>query len=240
MKGDFSLVISMLKEAKTDRKRMEDEMKKSFEFVHETFKEHQETLKKQDEKLTSYLEKMERLTEENLLLKRIVSDLEARLDECEQYSRSNTIEIFGLPEEKPEDVYTVVEKVCGALDVAVTRNDIDVCHRLKKRQGCNEPAGVIVKFVRREIKQKLLEKRRIKRNLSTESLGYRGPAEPVYINESLSPTKRKLLAAARAAKNETKFIYLWIRNGQILMRKNQGDSVIVIQSMDSVTGLIDD
>lgn len=235
--ADFTLVIRMLEEAKTDRKRMEDEMNKAFEFVHQTVKDQQETLKRQDERLASYLEKMERMTEENLRLRKQVAELEVRLDECEQYSRSNTVEILGLPENKQEDVYTLVEKVCGNLDVIITRNDIDVCHRLGKRQGVDRPAGVIVRFVRREIKQKLLEKRRIKRNFSTANLGYDGPAEPVYINESLSPGKRKLLAAARAAKKEKNYTFLWVRNGKIFMRKNQGDSVIVIQSMDTVANL---
>lgn len=180
---------------------------------------------------------MESMTEENLRLRRQVAELEIRLDECEQYSHSNTVEILGLPEKKPEDVYTLVEKVCGNLDVTITRNDIDVCHRLGKRQGADRPAGVIVRFDRRETKQILLEKRRIKRNFSTANLGYGGPAEPVYINESLSPGKRKLLAAARAAKREKNYAYLWVRNCKIFMHKNQGDSVVVIQSMDTVANL---
>lgn len=236
-KGDISQVITMLQEAKADRKRMEHEMSKSFEFVHDTFKEQKEALQKQDEKLSSYLQAMELLSQENINLKRKVADLEARLDECEQYTRSNSVEIFGLPQDKLEDVYELVGKVCGALDVPVTRTDIDACHRLGKRQGSDQPAGIIVKFVRRETKLKLLEKRRVKRNFSTKDLGYTAPADPVYINESLSPVKRKILAAARAVKKEKQFTYLWVRNGKIFLRKNPGDPVIVVNSMEAITKL---
>lgn len=55
--ADIAQVIRMLEEAKTDRKRMEDEMNKAFEFIHQTVKDHQETLKRQDKMLAAYLEK---------------------------------------------------------------------------------------------------------------------------------------------------------------------------------------
>lgn len=91
--------------------------------------------------------------------------------------------------------------------------------------------------MRREDKLKMLEKRRIKRNLNTSDVGYPQPAVPVYVNESLSPAKRKLLTAAKNVKTEKNFSYLWVRNGKIFLRKNQGDPVIVVNTLDQLDKL---
>lgn len=54
------------------------------------------------------------------------------------------------------------------------------------------------------------------------------PARPVYINESLSPGRRRLLNAARVVKKEKLYTYLWIRGGKIMMRKADIEPVIVV------------
>ncbi|KAG8299351.1 hypothetical protein J6590_103253 [Homalodisca vitripennis] len=119
-----------------------------------------------------------------------------------------------------------------------SREAIDVCHRLKKRNDADRPAGIIAKFVRREDKLKFLEKRRVKRNLNSHDVGYTSStANPVYVNESLSPTKRKLLAAARSVKQEKNYAYLWVRNGKVFLRKAQGDPFIIVSSMEQIEKL---
>ncbi|XP_046683628.1 uncharacterized protein LOC124369621 [Homalodisca vitripennis] len=174
----------------------------------------------------------------NIQLQRKVTDLELRVEDNEQYMRSNTLEIQGIPESKNEYVYEVVKKVGVALDINISREDIDVCHRLKKRNDADRPAGIIAKFVRREDNLKFLEKRRVKRNLNSHDVGYTSStANPVYVNESLSPTKRKLLAAAQSVKQEKNYAYLWVRNGKIFLRKAQGDSFIIVSSMEQIEKL---
>ncbi|KAG8271835.1 hypothetical protein J6590_054665 [Homalodisca vitripennis] len=54
---------------------------------------------------------------------------------------------------------------------------------------------------------------------------------PIYINESLSPGRRRLLNAAREKKSEKHYTYLWIRGGKILMRKAEGEPVKVVTSL---------
>ncbi|KAG8295051.1 hypothetical protein J6590_089130 [Homalodisca vitripennis] len=127
----LSDVLKKLNEASDDREQIEFEINKSFEFVTEQINEQVK----------------------NIQLQRKVTDLELRIEDNEQYMRSITLEIKGIPESKNEDVYEVVEEA------------IDVCHRLKKRNDADRPAGIIAKFVRREDKLKFLEKRRVKRNL---------------------------------------------------------------------------
>ncbi|KAG8240487.1 hypothetical protein J6590_108349 [Homalodisca vitripennis] len=76
-----------------------------------------------------------------------------------------------------------------------------------------------------------LAKRRQKRNLNSRDLGFMdGEVTPVYVNESLTPAKRKLLNAARVIKKEKQFTFLWVKNGRIFMRKTEGERFVIIDS----------
>lgn len=123
-------------------------------------------------------------------------------------SRSNNIEIVGVPEEKNEDVFETVKYVCTALDVKIQKNNIDVCNRLKTPQDGKWPATIIVRFVQRDMKNQVLAKRRVKRNFSTLHCGYQSPSSPIYINENLCFGKNKLYKAAREAKRDKKYTFL--------------------------------
>ncbi|XP_022201029.2 uncharacterized protein LOC111057869 [Nilaparvata lugens] len=236
-KASISQVIFMLEVAKNDRKRMEKEMNTSFEFLHNLVKEQKETLDKQAMKMSEYIAVIEELKQEKVNLSKKVKDLELKLDESEQYSRSNNIEIHGVPEQGNEDLYETVAGVSAALGHKVSREAIDVCHRLGKRSDNAGPAIIIARFVRREDKLKILEKRRVKRDFSTNDIGLSCATVPVYINENLCYGRRKVFAAARLAKKEKNYAYLWIRNGKILMQKESSSPVREILSMEDVVKL---
>ncbi|XP_022186532.2 uncharacterized protein LOC111045430 [Nilaparvata lugens] len=234
--ASISQVIFMLEEAREDRKRMEREFNASFEFANSKIDDQTNTITNQTLKINECLRLIEDLKKENASLKRKVCDLETRLEDAEQYTCSNTLEIYGVPETKNEDVYETVKRVCNALDVNITREKIDVCHRLGKPKGDNRPAGIIVKFVRREDKFSVVARRKVKRNLSMQDLGFQQQAV-VYINESLSPALRRIFAAAREAKKKYDYAYLWVQNGKILMRKEQGKPIVKITSLSDLDRL---
>lgn len=235
--ASISDVIFMLEEAKEDRKRIESQFNASFEFTHGKIEDQSKLIEEQSKKIEECLKHIEGVTAENNQLRDKVKKLEARLEEVEQYTRANSVEIFGVPEERGEDTYAVVQKVCAALDFNIERVQIDVCHRLGKPRDSGRPAGIIAKFVRRDDKLNLLAKRKVKRNFSTQNLGYAHPAVPIYINDSLSPERKKLYAAAREVKKEKGYTYLWVQSGKILMRKEQGTPVCRISSMDDFNKL---
>lgn len=236
-KANISDVIFMLEEAKEDRRKLEVQFNASFEFAHSKIDDQKKLIEEQSKKLDECLKIIESLSQENIDLKEKISKLETRIEEVEQYTRANSVEIFGVPEVKGEDVYEIVKKVGVSLDMTITREQIDVCHRLGKPRESQRPAGIIVKFVRREDKLNMIAKRKVKRNLSTQHLGFQQPAEPVYINENLSPERRKLYAAAREAKKTQGYTYLWTQNGRILMRKEQGAAVVRISTMNDLQKL---
>lgn len=236
-KGSFAQIIQMLEEARDDRKRLEREMNTSFEFQHKLVDDQKALIDSQNKKIDNFLETIEELKQQNLNLTKKVKELERKVDENEQYARSNNIEIHGVPVAAEEDVYEVVSNVANTLGVRITREAIDVCHRMGKRQDSQAPPGILARLVRREDKINILMKRREKRNFNTNDLGFTQPAAPIYINENLCPARREIFRAARQIKKEKEYTYLWIRNGRILMRKEPSSSMIVLSSMDDLQKL---
>lgn len=140
------------------------------------------------------------MTEENKNLKVRVNSLEEKIEDNEQYSCLNCVEIQGVPMENNENIIETVKKVGMALDMPIKEEMVDACHRLRRRND-GKPLAIIVKFVRRLDKQDMLHKRRVKRTLTTAQMGY-PTTSPVYINEVKSSLRAKIFAAAREIKKE--------------------------------------
>ena len=123
---------------------------------------------------------------ENAALKAEIVKLKNERDDDENYSRKNTLVISGseIPKSSTnEDCYnTVITIINEKTGVGITRSDIDVCHRLpsRKPESDRNPKPIIVKFVRRENKHKILQAARLKKPKNT------------YSNESLSKTRGKI------------------------------------------------
>jgi regulator of replication initiation timing len=225
----YNDVYDLVTELRKDIKAIEASLGKSLDSCFEEVKETKDLISKQSAEVSKLLAQVDKLNSENIALRNRVVILENRLDECEQYSRRETIEIHGVPMEPNEQVLEVVKQVGKSLDIAIEDNMISACHRLRGRDNNGKPPGIIVKMVRRFDAERIIERRRVKRNLSTHDIGLTSrPAVPIYINESLSPGRRRLLNAAREKKREKSYTYLWIRGGKILMRKADGEPVRAI------------
>lgn len=184
-------------------------------------------------KIEYLLEKLENLEKENHLLKNKIKDLEARIEDEEQYSRVNCIEIHGIPHQPNENVLQIVKDVGVAIDFKVSDEAIDNCHRLGRSVAGKPVPGIIVKFTRRLDKEEFLRKKRIRHNLSTRHMGLTTDL-PVFVNESLCSARRRVYALARQAKKTKQYKYIWLRGGKILMRKNDGEPVKVISCVNDL------
>ena len=63
-----------------------------------------------------------------------IDELYDGLDDLEQYSRKNSLEIVGIPESIREHEGAVL-KIANALNVQVKPEDIDICHRVKRKKS---------------------------------------------------------------------------------------------------------
>lgn len=196
-----------------------------------------ETVNKQSVTLKEYEKIFDSLKQENSALRVKVKGLEQQLDDTDQYLRVNCLEINGIPETNQENVAEIVKNIGAALGAELTAEDIDACHRLGLKTD-GRRRGIIVKFVRRQTKEEMLRKRKVNRNLNTSDIGISsGPAEIVYMNESLSPARRRVLNAARLLRREQNFSFVWVKNGKIFLWKDEASKAIMLTNLDQVSEL---
>ena len=95
-----------------------------------------------------------------------IAELYGLQDHLEQYTRKNSLEIHGIPEEAYETTEEVVLKLANALNVPVNPQDIEISHKLG-RKGAKP---IIVKFVSHKVKTNLYKARTKLKNVSFSSL----------------------------------------------------------------------
>ena len=190
------------------------------------------------------IEKNKTLEEDNLKLKEQVNILRQELyvtrddvvvlrtdlDEINQYLRVNNIEIVGLPspDENSNDENLVVDFINNNLGYELKADDIDICHEIPSRRK-DKKRVVICKFVRRKSKYDILAAKKIKPKITISD-------NEIFINEHFSPSNRRLFAIASEKKRQCEYKFLWSRNGQIYLRKNDSSEVIHV-SDNNIDGI---
>ena len=162
----------------------------------------------------------------------------------------NNIEIVGLSDIDSNDTKNAALKVFSScrLSIDVPADQIVNSYVKKIRvsaenDSINNSRDVFkqvlcVKLASENIKQSIMKKKFMcKKRLNSTSLGSNYGNGPIYINESLTAATRSLLAAAKKEQLNKKYKFLWIRNADILLRKKEGDSVVVIKSVGDLEKL---
>ena len=106
------------------------------------------------------------LQQANVKLQKQVKEtdtLYTALDDLKQYTRKNSLEIHGIPEDCYLTTEEVVLKLATALNVNANPGDIEITHKLKRRGNNSSP--VIVKFISHKVKTSLYEERIKLRNV---------------------------------------------------------------------------
>ncbi|XP_039285268.1 uncharacterized protein LOC120351547 [Nilaparvata lugens] len=139
---------------------------------------------------------------------------EERIDNMEQYSRRSTLEIHGVPEVENEQVMDTLAEVGKSIGLEITQDMVGACHRLqpfKGKPGTKQPPpSIIVKFVRSQHADQMMEMRRKRGTLERHHIGGFSGKGPVFINCSLTSGRRKLLGLACRLKREQKIKDAWV------------------------------
>lgn len=169
--------------------------------------------------LTVCRESNKKIKEENEKLLQQVNGLE-------QYSRNYNIEIQGVPERQEENVYNIVLEVSKHLGADVRSGDIEFCHRLKKSaRHPNKPPAIIAKFFSRQVKQEILQGKKVKKSITAQDIGFANSTGKVFVNEHLTASNKNLFWLARSVID---FKFKWTRSGKVFMRKDEQSPVIRI------------
>lgn len=181
------------------------------------------------------------LQKKNSQLESTVSELNLRLNLLEQQARSANIEIQCLPEFKGENLVSTVVNIGKVISCKITENNIHQVTRIAKRDASSKrPKSIVVQFNSPRVRDEFLaasikyNKANPEERLSTKVLGIGGNKENVYVVEHLSPANKQLHAAARTKAKQKGYQYVWIRNGRVYMRKNDGADYKYIKDISAL------
>lgn len=145
------------------------------------------------------------------------------------------IPLVGMAEKKKADANNILKKVGEVLGETVDEKDIDICHRVPTLKPTEK--NKILRFLQQSKRNALLMKAK-KTRMTTETLGFSGPANAVYINEHLTRQNKKLMGAASAKKREVGWKYVWTKGGKVHARKTDGSEILRIVTQADVAKMV--
>ena len=157
-------------------------------------------------------------------------------EHLEQYTRKNSLEIHGIPEETYETTEEVVLKLANALNVPVNPQDIEISHKLG-RKGAKP---IIVKFISHKVKTNLYKARTKLKNVSFSSLfpastaATRVASGRIYLFENLTSYRKKIVNRANEMRNDGSILSVWTMDGKIFIKTSPEGRPIKISELEDV------
>lgn len=216
-------ILSALEVTNNDIKSIrkeQSELATSVELCHSNIQDLVSTLKTQDEKIEGCSSEVDSLKNVNVTLSSRLNSVEQQLHDSEQYSHRNNLIVYGIPEDRNENILRVINRLAVTMNVEDWSDSlVDAAHRMGLRENNSRP--IIIKFVSRLDRDRFLQKRKVKRNLRASDLGYASDTS-VYVNESLTSHYRKLLQNTRDVAKNRGYQFVWTFNCAIYVRKSTG------------------
>lgn len=159
-----------------------------------------------------------------------VSSIQADMNKKEQWDRRSNIEIIGVPESKSENLMDIVMKISNMDSQICSKSDIDFVTRVTPKQNdSKKPRPVVIRFLSRHKKDDLLARLREK-TMKASDLGFIGNNNRIYFNDHLTSFNKSLLRKTKELAREKKYMYTWVKNCVIMIRKTDTSPVLHITS----------
>ncbi|CAB3238269.1 unnamed protein product [Arctia plantaginis] len=227
-------ITSDINEVKAQNREIQKtniEIEKSIEFMNQAY----ETMKNT----------VEKLEKERVEQRIYITELEKKVFDLQQYSRSSSFEIRNIPQTEKEsidDLTSIVVQTCNKLDVSVKRADLRDIYRMPGKKGSNRP--IVAELVTVSQKNQVLQAARRFNNgrstiekLNTKHIGLSGDTKPIYVGDHLSSSLRQLFFEARKYANDNNYRFCWSQNNKIFLRQHEGMPSITIKSLACLNNL---
>ena len=113
------------------------------------------------------------LRQENARVSNALNQMKSAYEQ-EQYIRRDCLEIRGVPTSSGEVTNEIVKKVGSIVDVCIEDTDISISQRIKSDSAI---PPIIVKFIRRRVRDDLYKPRSKLKNLTIDDIGLGRPAD---------------------------------------------------------------
>jgi hypothetical protein len=163
-----------------------------------------------NEKFVNFEKEINNLKSENRQLRQ-------NIDNLEQYTRRNSIRVFGVPERDGENVEDTVLKIFQEkLELQIDKRNIDRCHRVGQRKN-NINRAIIVKFTSYKYRSQVYTNKKKLKGLK------------IVIREDLTKMRQMLLVEMKEAFDSKN---IWTFDGTIYVAIN--NKKFVVRTLDDV------
>lgn len=200
---------------------------KSHEFLSTKYDELVETVKEFSQSNKKLKQEVEAVKKRNSQMNTELSELKSKITAIEQRTLNSNVVIRGI--DKGNDPQQMVQKIATIVGV-----DIEGKVESRSTVIAGKPV-IIAKFKDLDAKVNFIKTAK-KKKISTNTLGFAGEPIPVYVDEQLTKDTYQLLARAKQLK-KAGIKYIWVTNGEVLIRANDEAKVIKILSVHQVTEL---
>lgn len=94
------------------------------------------------------------------------------------------------------------------------------------------PPAIVVQFRNVNISGQWKEKK--KTGLISNNIVGGTNTDNIYINENLCPALKELYWNARVRGKRCNYKFVWVKNGQVFMRKSEGAAVLMVNGLDDL------
>ncbi|KAI4459341.1 l1 transposable element-related [Holotrichia oblita] len=225
-------ILKSIRSMVTDIKQLKSDYSdilKSIKFCSHKIRDLEFALKSANEKIKV----IDKLVLENHQLKDDITAACVRIDELEQYSRLNNLEIQAVPEVANENLVSVLEAIAAFVKCPITADDLDVVHRVPSfaDKSKQQHKNIIVTFTSRRKRDQFLSAAKLYRKESkSPDINVPNVSPCLFINEHLTRDRKSLFQKTKLAVRQKNVKYVCVRNGAIFARKYERSRVVAIKS----------
>ncbi|XP_059062313.1 uncharacterized protein LOC131855104 [Achroia grisella] len=232
LQGDISTINSTIENIVADIDRNKKSLIRNnlHKAELEKYREYMDTSHEWQFTISNRVDNIERKALQVTELLNEIKVLENKIADIEQRGREKNIEISNLPENNDEDLYKVLEELCGLMEISVNLSDIESINRVPHMDKNDQrPRNIIVKFFTKRQRDKVLQNCK-----PTKGFMVMGKPHMVFINEHLTIRNKLLYKQCREAAKRNDFKYTWIKHGVILIRKSDISPVFAVRTHDEI------
>lgn len=174
-------------------------------------------------------------------LQQKVNQLEATLDEKYKEENKYDVVVSGLPS-KIDDPVDVVVQIASKLSANILASDIVKINAIDQKARDDDQKSnrklYVVKLKSVEKKNELLTKKQKYKHLFTTEINITNRDSignnEIFIRQHLTKLQTKLYHEAKKIKLSNNFQFLWVKENQILLRKNTTSKIYKVSSFNDI------
>nr|XP_026500607.1 uncharacterized protein LOC113404074 [Vanessa tameamea] len=174
-------------------------------------------------------------------LKNSMKDLKDSHYKNEQWVRRSNIQISGVPQKKGENLIQLIKVLADKCNFPLNPlTDIDFITRVATKNDSNDirPKPIILKMQARYKKDDFLSSLRKLKTIRACDIGFSGMQNQIYVNDHLSTRNKSLFNEAKRKSKEKGYLFCWVRNCTIMVRRTESSPVLHITSEDCLKKIV--